>query len=115
MVMFKMLRACRVYHADNYVDAHAYTKFADEFQKPPSEIEYATKAVQAACTCLPTSAAVSEYCEAMERVTGHSCTRPKGHEGRHVSCNAFTNKHNLVSWPQTTTPIMTNIINGEPI
>lgn len=32
MVAFKMQRAARVYHADNYVDAHAYTQFAEEFQ-----------------------------------------------------------------------------------
>lgn len=34
MVAFKMQRAARVYHADNYVDAHAYTQFTDEFQQP---------------------------------------------------------------------------------
>lgn len=35
MVTFKMQRAARVFHADNYVDAHAYTKFAEDFQSPP--------------------------------------------------------------------------------
>lgn len=34
MVAFKMQRSTRVFHADNYVDAHAYTKFAEDFQKP---------------------------------------------------------------------------------
>ncbi len=33
MVVFKMQRATRVYHADNYVDAKAYLKFAEEGQK----------------------------------------------------------------------------------
>jgi hypothetical protein len=33
MVTFKMQRAARVYHDDNYVDALAYVKFADWFQK----------------------------------------------------------------------------------
>ena len=34
MVVFKMQRAARVYHADNYVDAKAYAKFAEEAQQP---------------------------------------------------------------------------------
>lgn len=33
MVMFKMQRSSRVYKDDNYIDAHAYVKFADEFQR----------------------------------------------------------------------------------
>jgi hypothetical protein len=33
MVVFKMQRAARVYHADNYVDAKAYLRFAEEGQK----------------------------------------------------------------------------------
>jgi hypothetical protein len=33
MVCFKMQRACRVYKDDNYIDAHAYTRFADQFQQ----------------------------------------------------------------------------------
>jgi MoaA/NifB/PqqE/SkfB family radical SAM enzyme len=33
MVCFKMQRSAKVYKDDNYIDAHAYTKFADEFQK----------------------------------------------------------------------------------
>lgn len=33
LVIFKMLRSARVYKDDNYIDAHAYTQFADEFQK----------------------------------------------------------------------------------
>ena len=33
LVMFKMIRSARVYKNDNYIDAHAYTKFADEFQQ----------------------------------------------------------------------------------
>lgn len=33
MVMFKMQRSARVYKDDNYIDAHAYANFADEFQK----------------------------------------------------------------------------------
>lgn len=33
MVQFKMQRSARVFHADNYIDAHAYTKFAEEFQQ----------------------------------------------------------------------------------
>lgn len=33
MVVFKMQRSAKVYKDDNYVDAHAYAKFADEFQK----------------------------------------------------------------------------------
>lgn len=33
MVCFKMQRSARVYKDDNYIDAHAYTKFAEEFQK----------------------------------------------------------------------------------
>ena len=32
MVVFKMQRSARVFKEDNYVDAHAYTKFAEEFQ-----------------------------------------------------------------------------------
>ena len=32
MVAFKVHRAARVYHADNYVDAKAYLKFAEEDQ-----------------------------------------------------------------------------------
>jgi len=57
------------------------------------------------CTCLPKSASLEEYCQAFEKVTGYSCTRPAGHEGRHISCNSFTNQHNLASWPQTVDPI----------
>jgi hypothetical protein len=33
MVCFKMQRATRVFHADNYVDAHAYARFAEESQQ----------------------------------------------------------------------------------
>jgi hypothetical protein len=33
MVAFKMQRATRVYHADNYVDAQAYARFAEEAQR----------------------------------------------------------------------------------
>jgi hypothetical protein len=33
MVTFKMQRAARVYHADNYIDAHAYAKFAEDSQQ----------------------------------------------------------------------------------
>jgi hypothetical protein len=33
MVVFKMQRSAKVYKDDNYTDAHAYAKFADEFQK----------------------------------------------------------------------------------
>lgn len=33
LVNLKMQRACRVFHADNFDDAHAYTQFAQEFQK----------------------------------------------------------------------------------
>lgn len=33
MVVFKMNRAARVFHADNYLDAHAYVRFADDFQQ----------------------------------------------------------------------------------
>jgi hypothetical protein len=33
MVCFKMQRAARVYKDDNYIDAHAYARFADSFQK----------------------------------------------------------------------------------
>lgn len=35
MVTFKMQRACKVWHEDNYVDAQAYLGFAEEFQKWP--------------------------------------------------------------------------------
>jgi len=35
MVVFKMNRAARVFHEDNYVDAHAYVGFAQSFQAPP--------------------------------------------------------------------------------
>ncbi len=34
MVQFKCQRAALVYHADNYVDAHAYLQFAEEAHKP---------------------------------------------------------------------------------
>lgn len=37
MVTFKMQRAARVFHEDNYIDATAYTDFACAFQRPPSE------------------------------------------------------------------------------
>ena len=33
MVVFKMQRAARVFHRDNYIDAQAYARFAEEFQK----------------------------------------------------------------------------------
>lgn len=33
MVSFKMQRAARVFKADNYLDAHAYTDFAEDFQQ----------------------------------------------------------------------------------
>lgn len=32
MVCFKMQRSAKVYKDDNYIDAHAYTNFAEEFQ-----------------------------------------------------------------------------------
>jgi len=35
MVVLKMQRAARVYHQDNYLDARAYTGFAEEFQGKP--------------------------------------------------------------------------------
>lgn len=34
MVCFKMQRAARVFHKDNYDDAHAYVRFSEEFQQP---------------------------------------------------------------------------------
>lgn len=34
MAMFKIQRAARVFHADNYVDGHAYLRFAEEGQRP---------------------------------------------------------------------------------
>lgn len=37
MVSFKMQRACRVFHEDNYIDASAYASFAHDFQKPPAK------------------------------------------------------------------------------
>ncbi len=37
MVVFKMQRSARVFKEDNYVDAHAYTKFAEEFQQRESK------------------------------------------------------------------------------
>ena len=33
MVCFKMQRAARVYHGDNYVDARAYLQFAEDGQR----------------------------------------------------------------------------------
>jgi hypothetical protein len=33
MVAFKMQRAARVFHADNYTDAHAYARFAEQSQQ----------------------------------------------------------------------------------
>lgn len=33
MVTFKMQRAARVFHADNYLDAGVYMGFAEDFQK----------------------------------------------------------------------------------
>ena len=33
MVVFKMQRSARVFHEDNYVDAHAYVRFAEEMQR----------------------------------------------------------------------------------
>lgn len=36
MVAFKMQRATRVFHADNYVDAHAYARFAEDSQQRES-------------------------------------------------------------------------------
>jgi hypothetical protein len=33
MVAFKMQRSARVFHADNYLDARAYTQFAEDFQQ----------------------------------------------------------------------------------
>jgi hypothetical protein len=35
MVALKMQRATCVYHGDNYIDAHAYAKFAEDFQQRP--------------------------------------------------------------------------------
>lgn len=32
LVQFKASRSAKVYHADNFIDAHAYVKFADDFQ-----------------------------------------------------------------------------------
>jgi hypothetical protein len=37
LVNFKMQRAWRVFHTDNFDDAHAYTQFAQEFQKQEQE------------------------------------------------------------------------------
>ena len=37
LVAFKVHRAARVFHADNYVDARAYLKFAEEDQKKAGE------------------------------------------------------------------------------
>ena len=34
MVQFKVQRACRVFHADNYIDARAYLQFAEKDQQP---------------------------------------------------------------------------------
>lgn len=39
MVMFKMQRSAKVYKDDNYIDAHAYANFADEFQKREQELK----------------------------------------------------------------------------
>ncbi len=39
LVDFKMSRAARVYQADNFIDGHAYVKFADDFQKPAEPID----------------------------------------------------------------------------
>lgn len=36
MVSFKVHRAARVFHADNYVDARAYLQFAEKDQQPQS-------------------------------------------------------------------------------
>jgi hypothetical protein len=36
MVQFKVHRAARVYHADNYLDARAYLSFAEQDQKQES-------------------------------------------------------------------------------
>lgn len=33
MVVFKMQRSARVFHADNYLDAAAYAEFAEDFQQ----------------------------------------------------------------------------------
>lgn len=32
MVVFKAQRSARVFHADNYIDLHAYARFAEEAQ-----------------------------------------------------------------------------------
>ncbi len=34
MVVFKMSRSVRVFHKDNYDDAHVYANFAERFQNP---------------------------------------------------------------------------------
>ena len=33
MCDFKASRSCRVFHGDNFVDLHAYARFAEEFQQ----------------------------------------------------------------------------------
>lgn len=37
MVAFKIQRAARVFHADNYIDLAAYARFAEEFQQKEPE------------------------------------------------------------------------------
>lgn len=43
MVSFKMQRSAKVFHEDNYVDAHAYAKFAEEFQQRETSKKKETK------------------------------------------------------------------------
>lgn len=40
MVAFKIQRSARVYHADNYTDLAAYSKFAEDFQKRTDQSNY---------------------------------------------------------------------------
>ena len=37
MVQFKVHRSARVFHADNYIDANAYLRFAEHGQQHPNE------------------------------------------------------------------------------
>ena len=37
MVVFKMQRSARVFKEDNYIDAHAYCNFAEQFQVKESQ------------------------------------------------------------------------------
>lgn len=43
LTMFKVHRAARVYHEDNYVDGRNYFRFAQDMQKPWDQKEYAAK------------------------------------------------------------------------